>query len=204
MFKCCVDGAEIWTCWYDSHPPNVLTPQQIYQNLQQQIEEGEEFEEPKCCDGPCDQSCDPEEEEQPLMKTNNYQFCWKALTADQSANLLVTRQPTIRTVGSASWPQCQSSITTTGQLQRRLRSYFLPAASAHQTDRQLQQACDLLLCGPWLEFAMSNTNCGHTRRKHDDKPHKHPKIILFKNVSSHVDFLSLPLMFPNKSVFSAP
>lgn len=56
-------------------PPNVMTPQQIYQNLQQQVEEGEVFEEPKCGDGPCDQSCDPEEEEQPLMKTNNYQFC---------------------------------------------------------------------------------------------------------------------------------
>lgn len=168
----------IWTCWNESHPPNVMTPQQIYQNLQQQVEEGDVFEEPKCCDGPCDQSCDPEEEEQPLMKTNNYQFCWKALTADQSANLLVTRQPTTRTVGSASWPQCHGSITTAGQLQRRLRSYFLPAASAHQTDKQLQQACDLLLCRPWLEFAVSNTDCRHTGRKHDDKPHKHPKMYL--------------------------
>uniref|UniRef100_A0A665U136 receptor protein-tyrosine kinase n=1 Tax=Echeneis naucrates TaxID=173247 RepID=A0A665U136_ECHNA len=32
-------------------------------------------DEPKCCDGPYDQSCDHEEEEQPLMKANNYQFC---------------------------------------------------------------------------------------------------------------------------------
>uniref|UniRef100_A0A671WMV0 receptor protein-tyrosine kinase n=1 Tax=Sparus aurata TaxID=8175 RepID=A0A671WMV0_SPAAU len=39
------------------------------------VTEGEVCDEPKCCDGPCDQSCDHEEEEQPLMKTNNYQFC---------------------------------------------------------------------------------------------------------------------------------
>lgn len=37
--------------------------------------EGEVSDESKCCDGPCDQSCDHEEEEEPLMKTNNYQFC---------------------------------------------------------------------------------------------------------------------------------
>uniref|UniRef100_A0A4W6C9Z8 receptor protein-tyrosine kinase n=1 Tax=Lates calcarifer TaxID=8187 RepID=A0A4W6C9Z8_LATCA len=49
--------------------------QLIYQNVQQQVTEGEVCVEPKCCDGPCDQSCDHEEEEQPLMKTNNYQFC---------------------------------------------------------------------------------------------------------------------------------
>uniref|UniRef100_A0A672YXG1 receptor protein-tyrosine kinase n=1 Tax=Sphaeramia orbicularis TaxID=375764 RepID=A0A672YXG1_9TELE len=45
------------------------------QNVQQQVTVGEVCDEPKCCDGPCDQSCDHEEEEQPLMKTNNYQFC---------------------------------------------------------------------------------------------------------------------------------
>ncbi|KAM3612984.1 uncharacterized protein V6R79_018301 [Siganus canaliculatus] len=49
--------------------------QLIYQNVQQEVTEGEVCDEPKCCDGPCDQSCDHEEEEQPLMKTNNYQFC---------------------------------------------------------------------------------------------------------------------------------
>uniref|UniRef100_A0A3Q1JB40 receptor protein-tyrosine kinase n=1 Tax=Anabas testudineus TaxID=64144 RepID=A0A3Q1JB40_ANATE len=49
--------------------------QLMYQNVQQQITAGEICDEPKCCDGPCDQSCDQEEEEQPLMKTNNYQFC---------------------------------------------------------------------------------------------------------------------------------
>uniref|UniRef100_A0A8C5DMS9 receptor protein-tyrosine kinase n=1 Tax=Gouania willdenowi TaxID=441366 RepID=A0A8C5DMS9_GOUWI len=47
----------------------------IYQNVQQLVAEGEVCDEPKCCTGPCDQSCDHEEEEQPLMKTNNYQFC---------------------------------------------------------------------------------------------------------------------------------
>ncbi|XP_072251920.1 macrophage colony-stimulating factor 1 receptor 1-like isoform X2 [Leuresthes tenuis] len=49
--------------------------QVIYQNVKQEVTEGEVCDEPKCCDGPCDQSCDQEEEEQPLMKTNNYQFC---------------------------------------------------------------------------------------------------------------------------------
>ncbi|XP_034545156.1 macrophage colony-stimulating factor 1 receptor [Notolabrus celidotus] len=50
--------------------------QLIYQNVQQQqVTEGEVCDEPKCCEGPCDESCDHEEEEQPLMKTNNYQFC---------------------------------------------------------------------------------------------------------------------------------
>uniref|UniRef100_A0A4W5L9R6 receptor protein-tyrosine kinase n=1 Tax=Hucho hucho TaxID=62062 RepID=A0A4W5L9R6_9TELE len=39
-----------------------------YQNIQQQ-------DMTKFCDGSCDQSCEHEEEEQPLMKTNNYQFC---------------------------------------------------------------------------------------------------------------------------------
>uniref|UniRef100_A0A3B4AX69 receptor protein-tyrosine kinase n=1 Tax=Periophthalmus magnuspinnatus TaxID=409849 RepID=A0A3B4AX69_9GOBI len=46
------------------------------QEQEQQRREGEECDQPKCCcHGPCDQSCDREEEEQPLMKTNNYQFC---------------------------------------------------------------------------------------------------------------------------------
>ncbi|KAF3838255.1 hypothetical protein F7725_010023 [Dissostichus mawsoni] len=49
--------------------------QLIYQNVPQQVTEGEVCDEPKSCDGPCDRSCDHEEEEQPLMKTNNYQFC---------------------------------------------------------------------------------------------------------------------------------
>ncbi|XP_055368253.1 macrophage colony-stimulating factor 1 receptor isoform X2 [Betta splendens] len=47
----------------------------VYQNVQQQVTEGETCDEPNCCDVPCDPSCDQEEEEQPLMKTNNYQFC---------------------------------------------------------------------------------------------------------------------------------
>lgn len=61
--------------WIEAHPPNAASPQLIYQNLQQQVTEGEVSEEPKCCAGPCDQSCDHREEELPLMKTNNYQFC---------------------------------------------------------------------------------------------------------------------------------
>uniref|UniRef100_A0A3P9N494 receptor protein-tyrosine kinase n=1 Tax=Poecilia reticulata TaxID=8081 RepID=A0A3P9N494_POERE len=49
--------------------------QVIYQNMQQEVTEADAYDKPKCHDGPCDQSCDHEEEEQPLMKTNNYQFC---------------------------------------------------------------------------------------------------------------------------------
>ncbi|XP_026186109.1 macrophage colony-stimulating factor 1 receptor isoform X2 [Mastacembelus armatus] len=49
--------------------------QLIYQNVEQQVTEGEECGEPLCCDSPSDQTCDHEEEEVPLMKTNNYQFC---------------------------------------------------------------------------------------------------------------------------------
>ncbi|XP_017279588.1 macrophage colony-stimulating factor 1 receptor [Kryptolebias marmoratus] len=47
--------------------------QVIYQNMKQEVSEGDEDDKAKC---PCDQSCDHEEEQQPLMKTNNnYQFC---------------------------------------------------------------------------------------------------------------------------------
>uniref|UniRef100_A0A3B3UQ02 receptor protein-tyrosine kinase n=1 Tax=Poecilia latipinna TaxID=48699 RepID=A0A3B3UQ02_9TELE len=49
--------------------------QVIYQNMQQEVTEADAYDKPKCHDGPCDQSCDHDEEEQPLMKTNNYQFC---------------------------------------------------------------------------------------------------------------------------------
>ncbi|XP_049599936.1 macrophage colony-stimulating factor 1 receptor 1 isoform X2 [Syngnathus scovelli] len=52
--------------------------QQQQPEPRQQVTEAELSEEcdpPKCCDGHCEQSCDLEEEEQPLMKTNNYQFC---------------------------------------------------------------------------------------------------------------------------------
>lgn len=69
------DEPEIWLSWIESHHPNDASPQLIYQNVQQRVTEGEVSDEAKCCDGPCDQSCDHEEEEQPLMKTNNYQFC---------------------------------------------------------------------------------------------------------------------------------
>ncbi|KAK5611429.1 Macrophage colony-stimulating factor 1 receptor 1 [Crenichthys baileyi] len=48
--------------------------QVIYQNMQQEVKEADANDKPKCGNGPCDQSCDNEEEEQPLMKTNNYQF----------------------------------------------------------------------------------------------------------------------------------
>ncbi|XP_003970402.2 macrophage colony-stimulating factor 1 receptor 1 isoform X2 [Takifugu rubripes] len=48
----------------------------IYRNVQpEQVAEGEACDEPKRYDPPCERSCDHEEEEEPLMKTNNYQFC---------------------------------------------------------------------------------------------------------------------------------
>ena len=50
--------------------------QLMYQNVQQQVLVQGACDEPKrACDGPCDPSCDHEEEEQPLMNSNNYQFC---------------------------------------------------------------------------------------------------------------------------------
>lgn len=50
--------------------------QVIYQNVQeQQVTEDEVRDQAKCYGDRCDQSCDHVEEEQPLMKTNNYQFC---------------------------------------------------------------------------------------------------------------------------------
>lgn len=41
--------------------------------MQQEVTEVDAYD--KCHDGPYDQSCDHEEEEQLLIKTNNYQFC---------------------------------------------------------------------------------------------------------------------------------
>ncbi|KAJ8015320.1 hypothetical protein DPEC_G00024900 [Dallia pectoralis] len=58
--------------------------QVMYQNMEQEDMLGEELapchdkgdkEETVFCDGSCDPSCEHEEVEQPLMKTNNYQFC---------------------------------------------------------------------------------------------------------------------------------
>uniref|UniRef100_A0A8C9VJF9 receptor protein-tyrosine kinase n=1 Tax=Scleropages formosus TaxID=113540 RepID=A0A8C9VJF9_SCLFO len=53
-------------------------PEQTYQNVQQDAPDeqaSESFDTPKCCEESCDQACDHEEEEHPLIKTNNYQFC---------------------------------------------------------------------------------------------------------------------------------
>lgn len=78
-------------------------------------------------------------------------------------------------------PQLVTTVRTVAE--SRLHSYFLPVVSDRQTDKQLQRACDLLLCRPWLEFAMSNTDCRHGRRKRVNKPHKHPKLCLVLKVS---------------------
>ncbi|XP_036403975.1 macrophage colony-stimulating factor 1 receptor [Megalops cyprinoides] len=52
-------------------------PDQLYENTCQDLlgEQPDNCDAPKCCEESCDQSCDQEEEDQPLMKTNNYQFC---------------------------------------------------------------------------------------------------------------------------------
>uniref|UniRef100_A0A8C7KU93 receptor protein-tyrosine kinase n=1 Tax=Oncorhynchus kisutch TaxID=8019 RepID=A0A8C7KU93_ONCKI len=45
------------------------------EHLDQELEPCDDDDKTTFCDGSCDQSCEHEEEEQPLMKTNNYQFC---------------------------------------------------------------------------------------------------------------------------------
>lgn len=60
-----------------------------------------------------------------------------------------------------------------------LQLFFAVFMTACQTDKQ--QTCDLLLSRPWLEIATSHTDCRHGRRKHVDKPHKHPKLYLMLN-----------------------
>lgn len=70
----------------------MLSPQQTYQNVQEDAPDGEpsETEEaPKRCEGSCDQSCDQEEEEQPLMKTNNYKFCWGTHLCPEVSSLIL-------------------------------------------------------------------------------------------------------------------
>lgn len=80
-----------WLSEFSSHSANESSPQVIYQNVQQQIAEGQVCDESKGFNSPCDQSCDHKEEEQPLMKTNNYQFCWKP-PKQQNASKSVTHQ----------------------------------------------------------------------------------------------------------------
>ncbi|KPP77067.1 hypothetical protein Z043_103534 [Scleropages formosus] len=56
----------------------VTVAMDTYQNVQQDAPDeqaSESFDTPKCCEESCDQACDHEEEEHPLIKTNNYQFC---------------------------------------------------------------------------------------------------------------------------------
>lgn len=115
-------------------------PQLMYQNVQQQVTEGEGCDE--CFDGPCDQSCDHQEEEQPLMKTNNYQFCWKALSSNQSANQSLFNKDQKTGMISSLQPKRHSLFQSP---ESRLISYFLPVVPALQTDEQLRQACDLPL-----------------------------------------------------------
>lgn len=109
-----------------------------------------------------------------------------------SIDKAITHQQTnIRKVGSAVvHGQSATASSTAGHLQRvAFTAIFLPAVPARQTDKQLQQACDLLLCRPWLEIAMSNTDCRHERRKHVNKPHKHLKLLPYPTYS-FVDSLS--------------
>ncbi|XP_055782592.1 macrophage colony-stimulating factor 1 receptor 1-like isoform X2 [Salvelinus fontinalis] len=54
---------------------STLLSQQQQDMMVEELELCDDNDEPKCCDGSCDQPCEHEEEEQPLVKTNNYQFC---------------------------------------------------------------------------------------------------------------------------------
>lgn len=122
--------------------------------MKQEVGEGDADDKPK---RPCDQSCDHEEEQQPLMKSNNnYQFCWNLQT-------------------TAHWQTNHSSEKYEGRPKHFAELQAVVALSA--TSRLLAQtddcsdACDSPPCRPWLETATSapsadtegeNMSGGHT------------------------------------------
>lgn len=142
--------------------------QLIYRNVQpEQVTEGEGCDEPKCSDRPCDQSCDHEEEEEPLMKTNNYQFCWVRPKTGKPIWFVNKQWESWISRGTAapSGPQDSCSYFF-------LFVLFVCPSSFHvcPPDRQAaaEQTCDLLLCRAWLRFATQQNmdpQKGHTRRQ---------------------------------------
>lgn len=137
--------------------------QLIYRNVQpEQAAEGEACDEPKRYDRPCEQSCDPEEEEEPLMKTNNYQFCW-VRPNDQQTHL--TRE---QATGQLNRPRHHGPSRPAGQLQLFLLLFFLVLlfTSARQTDELPQHARGLLLCRRWLRLTNVDTEGGHMETNH--------------------------------------
>lgn len=142
-------------------------PQLMYQNVQEQVTEGEGCDE--CFDSPCDQSCDHQEEEQPLMKTNNYQFCWKALRSNQSANQSLFNKD--QKTGMISSLQL---VSIAGESSYQL--FF--ACRACSPDRRAAAASmwpASFACDPWLEIATSKMRGGNNV----NKSHKVSKGSLF-------------------------
>lgn len=78
----------------------------------------------------------------------------------------------------AGWPWFSTTASHRTVAKSCYNSYFLPVLSVCQTDKQQQRACDLLLCRPWLAFAMSTPNCWQRRLTHFNQLYKHPKLRL--------------------------
>lgn len=95
--------------------------------------------------------------------------------SDRSANLLLLKSIRKSWVAAVAHSQSSAAPSNIQIVAESPSQLFLPVVPANQTDKQLQQACDLLLCRPWLEIAMSNSDSRDERRKHVNKPHKHPK-----------------------------
>lgn len=155
--------------------------QLIFRNVQpEQVTEGEGCDEPKCSDRPCDQSCDHEEEEEPLMKTNNYQFCWVWPKTGKPI-WLVNKQ----------WESWISRGTAARRVHRTVAaisffcflclSFFFSCLSAGQTS-----CCRTNM---WLATLYSVTTICHatkrgpTERTHGDKSHKQTKLPCFRYLS---------------------
>lgn len=116
--------------------------QLIYRNVQpEQVTEG--CDELKCYDRPCDQSCDHEEEEEPLMKTNNYQFCWDRPWRPAKPFGSWTSNGT---AGSVAVPRAHHDRRTVAAISYGFFDLFclvlLLFASVCQTEKLLQQECD--------------------------------------------------------------
>lgn len=151
--------------------------QPIYRNVQlEQVTESEGCDEPKCSDRPCDQSCDHEEQEEPLMKTNNYQFCWVQPRTGKPI-WLVNKQ----------WDSWISRGTAARLVHRTVAaisflfcfSVLLLFASGRQTDKLLQKkTCDLLLCRAWRRFATLVQPNVDPEKGHMETNHKASKAAL--------------------------
>lgn len=160
--------------------------QLIFRNVQpEQVTEGEGCDEPKCSDRPCDQSCDHEEEEEPLMKTNNYQFCWVRPKTGKPIWLVNKQWESWISRGTAdrtpSGPQDSCSYFLFLFCFVCL-SFFFSCLSAGQT------SCCRTNMWPATLYSVTAichaTKRGPTERTRGDKSHKHPKLPCFRYLSS--------------------